>query len=107
MQLCAFDIMAMGGDDLRALPLSMRKVNLDRLLRGRPDCIFVNPFEQGEIGPELFRPACRMGLEGLVSKRRDRPYQGGRSKHWVKVKNREHPAMTRVMDALAAPTPAR
>jgi ATP-dependent DNA ligase len=40
-----------------------------------------------------------MGLEGLVSKRRDRAYQGGRSKHWVKVKYRQHPAMSRVMDA--------
>jgi bifunctional non-homologous end joining protein LigD len=45
--------------------------------------------------------ACQMGLEGLVSKRRDRPYQAGRSKHWIKVKNRKHPAMQRVMDALA------
>ena len=35
----------------------------------------VNPFERGEIGPDLFAAACRMGLEGLVSKRRDRPYQ--------------------------------
>jgi ATP-dependent DNA ligase len=42
-----------------------------------------------------------MGLEGLVSKHRERPYQAGRSKHWVKVKNRNHPAMNRVMDALA------
>jgi bifunctional non-homologous end joining protein LigD len=42
-----------------------------------------------------------MGLEGLVSKRRDRPYQGGRSKHWVKVKNRAHPPMERVMEAFA------
>lgn len=98
VQLCAFDVLAMDGDDLRRLPLSMRKTNLGRLLRGRPDGIFINTFEQGEIGPELFRAACRMGLEGLVSKRRDRPYQGGRSKHWVKVKNRVHPAMSRVMD---------
>jgi ATP-dependent DNA ligase len=59
------------------------------------------PFERGEIGPELFRTACRMGFEGLVSKHRDRPYQAGRSKHWVKVKNRKHPALYRVMDALA------
>jgi bifunctional non-homologous end joining protein LigD len=40
-----------------------------------------------------------MGLEGLVSKRRDRPYQAGRSKHWIKVKNRKHPAMDRVMES--------
>jgi hypothetical protein len=54
---------------------------------------------EGEIGPDLFRAACDMGLEGLVSKHRDRPYQAGRSKHWVKIKNRKHPAMARVMEA--------
>jgi bifunctional non-homologous end joining protein LigD len=37
VQLCALDVLAVDGDDLRKLPLSMRKVNLDRLLRGRPD----------------------------------------------------------------------
>jgi hypothetical protein len=42
-----------------------------------------------------FLAACRMGLEGLVSKHRDRPYRGGRQKHWIKVKNRNHPAMDR------------
>ena len=69
-----------GYDDLRKLPLSMRKTNLERLLARRPEGIFINPFERGEIGPDLFRAACRMGLEGLVSKRRERPYQlAGRS----------------------------
>ena len=48
VQLCAFDVLAMDGDDLRRLPLSMRKANLARLLRGRPEGIFINPFEQGE-----------------------------------------------------------
>jgi bifunctional non-homologous end joining protein LigD len=99
VQLCAFDVLAMDGDDLRDLPLSMRKANLARLLARRPDGIFVSDFEQGEIGPDLFRAACRMGLEGLVSKRRDRPYQAGRSKYWVKVKNRSHPAMDRVRES--------
>ena len=80
-------VLAIDGDDLRKLPLSMRKANLERLLARRPEGIFVNPFERGEIGPELFRAACRMGLEGLVSK------------HWVKVKNRRHPAIDRVIDA--------
>lgn len=51
----------------------MRKTNLERLLRGQPDGIFVNPFEIGAIGPDLFRAACDMGLEGIVSKRADRP----------------------------------
>jgi bifunctional non-homologous end joining protein LigD len=101
VQLYAFDLLALEGDDLRKLPLSMRKTNLARLLARQPEGIFAAPFEQGEIGPDLFDAACRMGLEGLVSKHRDRPYQAGRSKHWVKVKNRKHPAMYRVMDALA------
>jgi bifunctional non-homologous end joining protein LigD len=69
-----------------------------RLLACRPEGIFLNPFERGETGPDLFVAACRMELEGIVSKRRDRPYQSGRSKHWVKVKNRKHPAMSRVME---------
>jgi bifunctional non-homologous end joining protein LigD len=98
VQLYAFDMLAGDGDDMRELPLSMRKANLARLLARRSEGIFVAPFEQGEIGPDLFRAACRMGLEGLVSKRRDRPYQPGRSKHRLKVKNRKHPAMSRVVD---------
>ncbi|WP_337993365.1 MULTISPECIES: ATP-dependent DNA ligase [Bradyrhizobium] len=103
VQLYAFDVLALGGDDLRPLPLSVRKTNLARLLRGRPDGIFVAPFEAGEIGPDLFRAACRMGLEGLVSKRRDRRYAAGRSKDWIKVKNRMHPAISRVLDAMGSP----
>jgi bifunctional non-homologous end joining protein LigD len=46
VQLYAFDILALDGDDLRGLPLSKRKTNLDRLLARRPDGIFVAPFEQ-------------------------------------------------------------
>jgi bifunctional non-homologous end joining protein LigD len=101
VQLYAFDILTLDGEDLRPLPLSLRKTNLVRLLARRPDGIFVAPYEQGEIGPDLFRAACNMGLEGLVSKRVDRPYRGGRSPDWVKVKNRKHPAMERVKDAFA------
>jgi bifunctional non-homologous end joining protein LigD len=92
-------VLALDGDDLRKLPLSMRKANLARLLAHRPEGIFVSDFEQGEIGPDLFRAACNFGLEGLVSKRRDRPYRGGRSPDWIKVKNRSHPALERVKDA--------
>ncbi|MCA1452805.1 DNA ligase [Bradyrhizobium sp. BRP22] len=98
VQLYAFDMLAGDGDDMRKLPLSMRKTNLARLLRGRAEGIFVAPFEQGEIGPDLFEAACRMGLEGLVSKRRERRYEGGPCKHWIKVKNRKHPAYSRVQD---------
>ena len=55
VQLYAFDVLALDGDDLRSLPLSMRGTNLDRLLAPRPDA-------------SLFRAACDMGLEGPVSK---------------------------------------
>jgi len=95
VQLYAFDLLAVAGDDLRDLPLHQRKTKLERLLARRPDGITVAPFERGGIGPDLFRAACRMGLEGLVSKHRERPYRGGRQKHWIKVKNRSHPAMDR------------
>ena len=77
VQLYAFDILALDGDDLRKLPLSMRKTNLARLLARRVDGIHLAPFEQGEIGPDLFRHACLMGLEGLVSKHRERAYRAG------------------------------
>jgi bifunctional non-homologous end joining protein LigD len=99
VQFYAFDILVDNGEDLRRLPLSMRKASLARLLERRVDGIFLSDFEQGEIGQDLFRHACLMGLEGLVSKHRDRAYRAGRSPNWVKVKNRQHPAMNRVMDS--------
>ena len=54
------------------------------------------PYQQGEIGPELFEAACRMGLERLVSKR-EACLPSGRCDHWIKIKNRKHPAMSRVI----------
>jgi len=83
VQLFAFDCLALDGEDLRELPLSMRKTNLDRLLARWPEGIFTDTFEQGAIGPDLFRKACEFGLEGIVSKRSDRPYRAGRSKDWI------------------------
>ena len=87
------------GEDLRTLPLSMRKASLARLLARRVDGIFLSDFERGEIRPDLFRHACLMGLEGLVSKHRDSAYRAGRFDRWVKGKNRQHPAFSRLMDA--------
>lgn len=97
VQFCAFDILVEGDDDLRKLPLHLRKSSsLERLLARRCEGVFINPFERGEIGPDLFRAACRMEL-GLQA---PRPTQARRSKHWLKVKNRRHPAMERVMENL-------
>jgi len=79
-------VLALDGEDLRKLPLSMRKANLARLLARRPDGIFLSPFEQGEIGPNLFRKACEFwaggpGVEARVvvqigPRRRDSPGAG-------------------------------
>ena len=74
VEFYAFDMLVSDGEDLRKLPLSMRKTNLHQLLARRVDGIHLAPFEQGEIGPDLFRHACLMGLEGLVSKHRDSSY---------------------------------
>jgi bifunctional non-homologous end joining protein LigD len=86
------------GDDYRRLPLSMRKTNLARLLDRRPEGIHAAPCEVGKIGPALFPHACKMGLEGLVSKHAGRAYSAGRCNHWVKVKNPDHAAFSRMKD---------
>jgi bifunctional non-homologous end joining protein LigD len=64
VEFYAFDMLVSDGEDLRRLPLSLRKTNLARLLARRVDGIHLAPFETGEIGPDLFRHACLMGLEG-------------------------------------------
>jgi bifunctional non-homologous end joining protein LigD len=100
----AFDILVSDGEDLRRLPLSMRKASLARLLARRMDGISHSDFEQGEIGPDPFRHACLLGLEGMVSKHRESTYRGGRFRHWIKIKNRHHPAFSRVLDQFVEPS---
>lgn len=46
----------------------------------------------------VFKRACKLGLEGIVAKRRDRPYRSGRSIDWIKVKNPDSPAVTRLLE---------
>jgi ATP-dependent DNA ligase len=99
-QLYAFDMLAGDGEDQRQLPLSLRKSNLARLLKRRIPGVFIAEYEEGEIGRDLFRVACNMGLEGIVSKRRDCAYTPGKCTHWVKTKNPAHPAYSRVRDQL-------
>jgi hypothetical protein len=57
------------GEDPRELPPLMRKTNLARLLRERTDGIFIVPFDQGAIGPELFRVTCNTRLSGVKAPR--------------------------------------
>jgi bifunctional non-homologous end joining protein LigD len=94
----ALEILALDGEDLRNQPLHLRKSNPARPLARRPEGIFISEFERGEIGPDLFRQACKFGLEGLISKHKDRPDRGGRQPRSIKVKNRSHPAMQRVQE---------
>jgi bifunctional non-homologous end joining protein LigD len=67
-------MLAGDGEDHRQKPLSLRKANLARLLERRVDGIFIAEYEQGD-GDLLFRVACNMNLEGIVSKRLDRAYE--------------------------------
>lgn len=87
----AFDLLFVDGEDLRALPLSVRKERLRELLEkhhNRKDALirYVEHFESG--GEAVLQSACRMSLEGIVSKKLDSPYRAGRSDAWTKSKCR-------------------
>jgi bifunctional non-homologous end joining protein LigD len=92
--LYAFDMLELDGEDLRALPLVDRKKRLARPLSG-PRVGIVLSDHTDHDGALVFRQACRMGLEGIVSKRLSAPYQSGPSRDWLKVKNPDSPAMVR------------
>jgi bifunctional non-homologous end joining protein LigD len=84
-----FDILYLAGDDLRALPLRERKARLRTLLsrRGAAGRIrYVDHVVQP--GGEVLDAACKLGLEGIISKRADAPYRSGRGGDWTKTKCR-------------------
>ena len=86
----AFDLLFIGGEDLRELPLRDRKARLKALLFAKsklpPTFRYVDHFETA--GDAVLRSACRMHLEGIVSKRLDAPYKSGRGMDWTKAKCR-------------------
>jgi bifunctional non-homologous end joining protein LigD len=92
--LCAFDLLELDGQDLRREPIEERKRLLAKLLRGSHLSIVLNEHFT-EDGAIVFREACKLGREGIVSKRLGSPYRLGRSPHWVKVKNPKAPAVKR------------
>ena len=93
--LFAFDLIELDGDDLRDLPLIDRKRRLKKLL-GRAKRRAIRFYEHlAGDGPTVFEHVCRMGLEGVVSKRTDAPYRSGPSKVWLKSKNPESDAVRR------------
>jgi bifunctional non-homologous end joining protein LigD len=92
--LYAFDLIELNGDDLRRDPLQVRKATLASILaKARPGIRF-NEHIEGD-GPTIFAHACKMGLEGIISKRKDSAYRSGRSPDWLKMKNADAPAVKR------------
>jgi bifunctional non-homologous end joining protein LigD len=83
----AFDLLALGGFDLRPLPLGVRKTLLERLLPPAGPLAYVEHIV--DRGAEMFAHVVALGLEGVVGKRADAPYRAGRSPLWIKLK-REH-----------------
>jgi DNA ligase D-like protein (predicted ligase) len=83
--LYVFDLPRHDGEDLRPLPLRERKARLRKAL-DFGGAVRLNPHRNGEHGEELYREACRKGLEGVIAKRADSPYHGTRSRDWLKLK---------------------
>jgi bifunctional non-homologous end joining protein LigD len=92
--LCAFDLIELDGQDLRRLPIEQRKAKLSKLVRGPHPGIMLNERYDGD-GEIVFHHDCKLGCEGIVSKRLGSPYRSGRTAHWVKVKNPKAPAVKR------------
>jgi bifunctional non-homologous end joining protein LigD len=84
--LYAFDLIEHDGRDLRDLPFLDRKAALAMLLRDTEAGILVNE-HIAEEGPTVFAHACRLGAEGIVSKRIDGTYRSGPCPAWIKVRN--------------------
>ena len=80
-----FDLLYLDGYDLCEAPLERRKEALKRLVAGAPGSLRYSDHVVGQ-GQAVFANACRMGVEGIVSKRRDLPYAAGRTRGWLKVK---------------------
>jgi len=99
-----FDLLRLDGEDLRPLPLRERKARLRRALDFKGPVRF-NPHRRGEHGEELFREACRKGLEGVIAKRADSPYAGKRSRDWLKLKC--HAEQELVIGGFTAPKGSR
>ena len=93
--LWAFDLIELDGDDLRRDPLAVRKATLASLVARAAPGLRLNEHLDQDDGALVFEHACRLGLEGIVSKRRNSPYRSGRTRDWVKSKNPNAPAVKR------------
>jgi len=93
----AFDLLLLDGDDIRRAPLKERRDRLTRLLRQAKPGIRLSEHIEAD-GTVVFDHACKLGLEGIVSKRVDAPYRSGRARSWIKIKNKKAPAFLRVQE---------
>jgi bifunctional non-homologous end joining protein LigD len=84
--LYAFDLIELNGDDLRREPLEVRKATLASVLAKAAAGLRLNEHIEAD-GPTVFAHACKMGLEGIMSKRKASSYRSGRSSDWLKSKN--------------------
>jgi bifunctional non-homologous end joining protein LigD len=84
--LYAFDLIELNGNDLRRTPIEQRKTALAKLLSRAGARIQFNEHIE-EDGALVFEHACKLGFEGIVSKRKGSSYSSGRSPHWLKSKN--------------------
>jgi bifunctional non-homologous end joining protein LigD len=92
--LCAFDLVELDGKDLRGARLEERKSILTDLLPRESDGIALNRHYEGD-GAMVYKHACALGCEGIVSKQLGSPYRSGRTDHWLKIKNPAAPAVKR------------
>ena len=83
--LVAFDLLSLNGADLRQRPLEERRDKLSRLVRGVDGILFSEALSAE--GALVFAKACKLGLEGIVSKRAGSRYRSGNSRQWLKSKN--------------------
>ena len=93
--LFAFDLLEIDGADIRREPLWERKRRLRKLIGRSKSRILYNEHIEDD-GETIYRHACLVGCEGIVSKRLDLSYTSGRVKCWVKVKNPKAPAALRI-----------
>jgi bifunctional non-homologous end joining protein LigD len=102
--LYLFDLPRHEGSDIRPVPLRQRKTLLRKAFQfeGR---IRYTPHRNGEHGEEVYREACRKGLEGVIAKRADSPYLSGRSRDWLKLKC--HAEQELVIGGFTAPKGSR
>ena len=93
----AFDLLQLDDVDLRRVPLIQRRKQLARMLRRSKPGIRLSEHIEADSAM-VFAHACKLGLEGIVSKRLDGLYQSGRARTWIKVKNKRAPAFLRVQE---------